>query len=435
MSRTPRVNFYLEKRKDKKTGKVIETNVPVIFSLSYGNRYKSSTGIRIDYHLWDEEKQRVKASHTRAAELNRILSQLRTELETICYDAWKDSIRLSPWYISSKLNKNQRSARGFFDHFDEFIAQGRKKWQNTTVKKFTTMKNHLLAFAEKKKYRVDFDTLDKKFVERLIDYYFEEKKYINSYVRKNVKFIQQYLTWATKEGYNKNMAFKDWEVETGNKKETNADNIIALSPTEFFKIYNFTPTTEPLKRAKDYLTLACFTGLRYSDVANLKKSDINYQTGVISFTTIKTGDRATVPFNDFSREILLKYRKTPNFNKNGIEMAIPVVSGQKLNVTLKNLGKLAGLTEMVSIVKQRRTERIEKTVPKYKLISTHIGRKTFITLSVLLEVQAEVTMGLTTHHSHETMEKYYTVNMEMKRIAMKKFSKANLKKYSKTVIN
>jgi hypothetical protein len=271
------------------------------------------------------------------------------------------------------------------------------------------MKNHLLAFAEKKKYRVDFDTLDKKFVERLIDYYFEEKKYINSYVRKNVKFIQQYLTWATKEGYNKNMAFKDWEVETGNKKETNADNIIALSPTEFFKIYNFT--------------------------ANLKKSDINYQTGVISFTTIKTGDRATVPFNDFSREILLKYRKTPNFNKNGIEMAIPVVSGQKLNVTLKNLGKLAGLTEMVSIVKQRRTERIEKTVPKYKLISTHIGRKTFITLSVLLEVQAEVTMGLTTHHSHETMEKYYTVNMEMKRIAMKKFSKANLKKYSKTVIN
>jgi hypothetical protein len=86
-------------------------------------------------------------------------------------------------------------------------------------------------------------------------------------------------------------------------------------------------------------------------------------------------------------------------------MFFPVISGQKMNVVIKDLGELAGLTEMVTIVKQRRNQHIEKTVPKYKLITTHIGRKTFITLSVLLEIQSEVTMGLTTRHSHETMEK------------------------------
>lgn len=435
MTRTPRVNFYLEKRKDKKTGLIIEKDVPVIFSLSYGNRFKSFTGVRIDTKLWDAEKKRVKPSHSHAAQINKQLSDLKTELENICYKAWDLNLTLSPGYISSHLTKNQRSKKGFFGHFDEFIELGRKKWQNNTVKKFITIKNHLEEFAEKTKFHMDYDTLDKKFLERLTDFYFDDKKYINSYVRKNIRFIQQFLIWATDEGYNINLSFRKWKIETGNKKESNADNIIALSPNEFFTIYNSNPSTEPMKRAKDYLTLACFTGLRWSDVANLKKSDIDYKAGIISITTIKTGDRAIIPFNDFSREVLLKYRDIPNYNKNGVEMAFPVVSGQKMNVALKDLGEFAGLTDKVTIVKQKRNQRIETVLPKYKLISTHIGRKTFITLNVLLGVSSEVTMGLTTHHSHETMEKYYTVNIDMKRIAMKKFNKENLKSYADRITN
>jgi integrase len=435
MSRIPRVKFYLEKRIDKTTKKLIETDVPIVFSLSYGSRFKSSTGYRTDSKLWDQGKMKLKASHTHAAQINRQLLDLKKELEDICYNAWSDKKTLSPAYISSKMSKNQHSKKGFFAHFDEFIEQGKKKWQNNTVKKFTTIKNHLEEFSEKTRFRMEYDALDKKFLQQLIDYYFDEKKYINSYVRKNVRFIQQFLIWATDQGYNINESFRKWKVETGTKKETNADNIISLSPTEFFKIYNKNVTTERLQRAKDYLTLACFTGLRWSDVANLKKSDIDYKAGIISITTIKTGDKAIIPFNDFSREVLLKYRNTPNYNKNGIEMAFPVVSGQKMNVALKDMAEKAELTDLVTIVKQKRNQRIETVLPKYKLLSTHIGRKTFITLSVLLEIQSEVTMGLTTHHSHETMEKYYSVNMDMKRNAMKKFNKVNLKKYAEKSTN
>jgi integrase len=335
------------------------------------------------------------------------------------------------------MSKNQHSAKGFFDHFDEFIEQGKKKWQNNTVKKFTTIKNHLEEFAEKTKFRMEYDALDGKFLDRLLDFYFNDKKYINTYVRKNIRFIQQFLIWAADEerGYNKKESYKKWKLETGNKNETNTGNIISLSPTEFFQIYNKDVQTERLQRAKDYLTLACFTGLRWSDVANLKKSDINYKTGIISITTIKTADPAIIPFNAFSREVLLKYKDTPNYNQNGVEMAFPVVSGQKMNEALKDMGEKAGLTEMVTIVKQRRNQRVEKTVPKYKLISTHIGRKTFITLSVLLEIKAEVTMGITTHHSHATMEKYYKVNEAMMRNAMKKFTKVNLKRYAEKITN
>ena len=437
MSRTPRVKFYLENRKDKKTGELIENDVPIVFSLSYGNRFKSSTGYRTDTKYWDSVKMKLKANHQHAAQINKQLSDLKKELEDICYDAWNNKITLSPAYISSKMSKNQHSAKGFFDHFDEFIEQGKKKWQNNTVKKFTTIKNHLEEFAEKTKFRMEYDALDGKFLDRLLDFYFNDKKYINTYVRKNIRFIQQFLIWAADEerGYNKKESYKKWKLETGNKNETNTGNIISLSPTEFFQIYIKDVQTDRLHRAKDYLTLACFTGIRWSDVANLKKSDINYKTGIISITTIKTADPAIIPFNAFSREVLLKYKDTPNYNQNGVEMAFPVVSGQKMNEALKDMGEKAGLTEMVTIVKQRRNQRVEKTVPKYKLISTHIGRKTFITLSVLLEIKAEVTMGITTHHSHATMEKYYKVNEAMMRNAMKKFTKVNLKRYAEKITN
>lgn len=88
MPRHPRVNFYTEKRKDKKTGELKTKDIPICFSLSAGFRFKSTTGILIDENIWDAEKQRVTASHSHATRLNKQLSDLKKELEDLCYN-WK----------------------------------------------------------------------------------------------------------------------------------------------------------------------------------------------------------------------------------------------------------------------------------------------------------------------------------------------------------
>jgi len=193
---------------------------------------------------------------------------------------------------------------------------------------------------------------------------------------------------------------------------------------------------QTMQRMKDYLILACSTGLRYSDIENLKKTDVDYKQGFINCTTIKTGDRTMIPLNDFSREVLEKYKLTPNYNKDGIEMAFPTISNQKTNKRLKELAKEAGLTEMIPIVHYRRNIRIDKVVPKFTLISSHIGRKTFITFCVWLGIPSEVTMKFTTHHKHETMQKYYNSKDESAlRHEMKKFSLKTLRDYAETSTN
>jgi len=439
MSRTPRVKFFPEKRRDKKTGELIEASVPIRFSLAAGITIKSTTGIVLDKKYWDTEKHRVKSSHTHSAQINKQLTNLKQELNDLCYNAWDRNIRITSDYILSNLKKNQKSESGFFDRFDEFIEVGKKKWQPGTVKKFITMKNHLKEFGERRKVSVGFDQLNDKFFDKFLDYYFEDtnekdgekKGYLNSYVRKNIKFIRHFLTWATDKGYNKNLDFTKWKLDTGQKKENIGENVISLTIAEFLSIYKMNFDTEAMQRTRDFLILACSTGLRYSDIANLKKSDIDFIQGVITCTTIKTGTRTQIPFNEFSRSILVKYQSSPNYNSKGVEMAFPAISNQKTNEALKELGKIASINTKITKIHYQRNKRIEEVFSKHDLISTHIGRKTFITLNIWLGVKSEILMGLTTHKSHETMENYYSVDIEMKKEAMSKFSMENFELLTK----
>ncbi len=45
-------------------------------------------------------------------------------------------------------------------------------------------------------------------------------------------------------------------------------------------------------------------------------------------------------------------------------------------------------------------------VPKYELITTHTGRRTFVTLSLEKGVRPEVLMRITGHKDMRTMKKY-----------------------------
>jgi integrase len=420
-TRTPRVKFYLEKRKDKMTDKIIAKNVPIRFSLSYGSRFMSFTGHRIDSDQWS--KGRVKSSHTHASQINKALLDLKKELEDLCYNAWDKNIKLTNRYISSNIRKNKQSEKGFFDHLEKFIEQGEKKWQPGTVTKFKTMKAHLEAFSKEKKIKVDYENLDADFFEKFLDFYFDPKRnYINSYVRKNIKFITQFLIWATKMGYNKNLDFKEWKLETGNRKETSRNKAIALTNQEFYQLWKMKIPNESKRRIRDFLVLACSTGLRFSDLRALKKSDIDYVQKIITCTTQKTGEEAMIPLNVFSETILKRYRSSPSMNSKGVEMAFPTISNQKTNKALKDLCKEAGMNQMITTVHYQRNKRIDEVKPKYELVTSHVGRKTYVTLLVWLGVESEIIMGLTTHKSHEMLEQYYDVNLEMKRNAMNKFN-------------
>jgi len=146
------------------------------------------------------EKQREISLHAHAEKYNKTLSDLKKESEDICLDARYSGTRITNPYISSNLTMNKsKSKSGFFDYYVQFIEESKKYCQPGIITKYITIRNHLLEFAKLKQYKIEFDILNETFLSKFPDYYLDNKKFINSYARKNIKFIRQFLAWTEKD--------------------------------------------------------------------------------------------------------------------------------------------------------------------------------------------------------------------------------------------
>ena len=89
------------------------------------------------------------------------------------------------------------------------------------------------------------------------------------------------------------------------------------------------------------MLLSCFTGLAYSDVANLREENIRKSfDGKLWIMTKrqKTNTDVNVPLLDIPKMILKKYKgKLPNGK------ILPVISNQKLNAYLKEIADICGI--------------------------------------------------------------------------------------------
>src|SRR5699024_4725735 len=131
-----------------------------------------------------------------------------------------------------------------------------------------------------------------------------------------------------------------------------------------------------------------------------KKADV--QPDKIVITTQKTGDRLEIELNKYAKAILAKYDDIPF--KGG--KALPVISNQKMNDYLKEICRIAGIIEPVTKVHYSGAKSLEETFPKYALIGTHAGRRTFVTNCPTMGIPAEVVMKWTGHKKFEVMRPY-----------------------------
>jgi hypothetical protein len=54
-------------------------------------------------------------------------------------------------------------------------------------------------------------------------------------------------------------------------------------------------------------------------------------------------------------------------------------------------------------------KRIDKTLPKYKLITSHTARKTFVTNSLILGMKEMVVRNITGHKKEDSFRKYVKI--------------------------
>lgn len=422
--------FALESR--KKDGVPIVENVPIRMRVNFASqRIEFTTGYRIDVAKWDGDKQRVKNGCTNklkqsASEINAALLGYYIELQEIFKRFEVAEIMPSPAEVKEAFNnrhgQNEKTElastdtsnvpSNFCEAFDDFVRVcGRQNdWTHSTFEKFAAVKNHLKNFRSE----LSFEFFDEEGLTKYVQYLREVREMRNSTIGKQLSFLKWFLRWSFKQGMHSNNAYDTFKP----KLKDTQKKIIFLTWEELNRLREFKipPTKQALERVRDIFLFQCFTGLRYSDVFNLRRSDIKGDH--IEVTTVKTSDSLIIELNDHSRAIIEKYKDVEFEN----DKALPVITNQKMNDYLKELAELAEINEPVRQTYYKGNERIDEVTPKYALLGTHAGRRTFICNALALGIPPQVVMKWTGHSDYKAMKPYIDIADDIKANAMSKFN-------------
>ena len=420
--------FTLESR--KKDGVLITENVPIRMRVNFASkRIEFTTGYRIDATKWDADKQRVKNGCSNklkqsASEINASLLEYYTEIQSIFKRFEVEDVMPTPKQIKEAFNalhkpvseepkpKKEALPCDFFQVFDDFVEDcGRQNnWTDSTFEKFAAVKNHLTNFRE----GLTFEFFDERGLNDYVGYLRDVKEMRNTTIGKQLSFLKWFLRWAFKKGVHQNNAYDSYKP----KLKSTQKKIIFLTWDELNRLREFKIpfNKQALERVRDVFLFQCFTGLRYSDVFNLRRSDIKGDH--IEVTTVKTSDSLINELNNHSKAILDKYKDVAfEYDK-----VLPVITNQKMNDYLKELAELAGIDEPIRQTYYKGNERIDDVTPKYALLGTHAGRRTFICNALALGIPPQVVMKWTGHSDYKAMKPYIDIADDIKANAMSKFN-------------
>ncbi len=202
-----------------------------------------------------------------------------------------------------------------------------------------------------------------------MNYAFEERKTLYNYYGKLTSITKTYMNWAFELGLHSNVEFHKL------KRIEDEIEVIYLDRDELIALYEYDFENPRLNRVKDFFCFGCFTGLRFSDILNIDKANINEEFIQLNIIKTKTISHR-IELNKYSKAILDKY-------KDSIFAPFPKISSQKLNKYIKECCQIVGIDSDVTITRYIGKKRTETTYKKYMLVSSHIARKTFVTNSLL----------------------------------------------------
>lgn len=205
--------------------------------------------------------------------------------------------------------------------------------------------------------------------------------------------------------YKVNLDYLEYKDKSIKRNERMIMNI-ALTRQELDAIYSLDLTGKrSLDEARDIFCFACATSMRYGDLVQFERRHIKGSLIVIPASD-KNQKPLRIPLLPMSRAILQKYadrpRPLPTTGKQRL------ISNQPLNRLIKKIGEMAGVNTEIEKIRMYGLQPVSLGIfPKYKLLSIHTGRKTWITLSLAGRMPILDVMAVTSHSSISVIKKSY----------------------------
>jgi len=351
------IHFILRSSFKLKTGEN-----PIVLKLCYlGERKEINTGLSVAATHWISRAglvdHRCKAANT----IKQKLYSIRQNVETIFLRMKQDlgDFRLSE--LVERMKGKQEPPQSIVEYLDLKMDEIRKRTGTdlavTTYYKYNRTATYLKEYLLQKK---GFDNLpvsriDKLFLEDFLKFLRIEKGNSHNSSSSLMNCLKTILDEPVKRGVLRYNPFKELPLS----RKPVIRNYLTME--EINALQKLDGLTEAQSRNRDLFLFACFTGLSYSDIRDLRNHHIIIDpdgSKHIEFYRNKTIVISYIPLITAAENILLKY--SPGTDCREFQWKVP--SNQKLNLSLKFIAHLAGI---------------------HKKLFMHLGRHTFATTVTL----------------------------------------------------
>jgi hypothetical protein len=415
----PAVRFRLDHPKEQDK----PVSILVQLYISSKIRPELATGEKVHPDNWDGENERATSKHFGYKKLNLHLQTISTDLLQL----WRDNKELDRKALRARMEQVLRGAaynpeiqkKTLFIALEQFIESYKGEKAANSVKMYVTLQHRLSEF-DSEVSKIDIDTLDFNFYDRFKAFLYSLPNYnYNGYslhrqsdgsyqvehnteglpvgifddkVFKYFINLKTFLTWASKRGHKVDPVYKQWEIIKRKYPP------ISLTMAELVRLEQ-AELPRHLAIARDYLVLESRTGQRISDLKRFDRRDLD---GFKWVNHPKKGNRlsnktVTIHFTGYCAPAYLILQK--------YDFKMPEMSEQNINRNIKEACRIAGIDKEIYIERWAGSRKVRIAGPKYEFMSTHVGRKTFITIA-LQYMTTEIVMDLTGIEDYDTLKHY-----------------------------
>jgi len=301
----------------------------------------------------------------------------------------------------------------FFYQLDEYIKSKEKKVSEGTIGVFRQMKEHLLAFEAFRKKPINFECIDLDFYKKLVDflaleYVQKRRKALTKGLKLNTigKTVKQLRIFLKNRSKKKIILPIDLDGFKILEEEADA---IYLTEAEIQRIYLLDLSEHPhLIKYRDLLVFGCLTGLRFSDLSVIRSEDVRDKK--LYKKQEKSDHWVVVPLREEAYTIFVHHFKR----------RIPRITNPDFNYYIKEVGKLAGIVELMTFSYKRGNKDVVEVKPRYEWITSHTCRRSFCTNEFLAGTPVKLIMKISGHKKESDFYRYIKISAEQAALQIEK---------------
>ena len=315
---------------------------PIVVAIRYqGERKEINTGLSVLPKNWDAKEALVKASDKMGMSTNKELSKIQMEIEERFITMRREVGDFSIDELVDFL-KGKSAPQTIVEYLDlrleEYQTRVGIDLAKTTFYKYRRTSTYFKDFLLEKKEQSNLavSRIDKVLLEDFFKYLRKEKGNAHNSSSALMKCLSSILDDAEKAGVIRFNPFQEIQLT---RKPVNREY---LTKDEIIAIQNLQNLSSSMDIKRDLFLFACFTGLAYSDIKDFHAMNIIVEpdgSKHIERYRNKTSVMSYIPLLQVAENILLKY--SPTEDCRDFQWKVPC--NQKLNSSLKDIAKLAGI--------------------------------------------------------------------------------------------